>query len=345
MQQSPLLSRKEFVSACLARDQNRCVICHTSIGIHVHHIIERRLWDDGGYYVENGASLCGECHIKAEQTLISCDEIRAAAGILTVEIPEHFYPDTAYDKWGNIILTPDKRLKGELFFDESVQKILQPVLGLFLDYVKYPRTFHLPWSPGFTKDDKVLKDTKHFEGKEVIVTVKMDGENTSMYHDYIHARSLDSRNHPSRNWVKNLHGRIAADIPDGWRICGENLYAKHSIPYKLRDVGPSSYFMVFSVWTERNVCLSWEATEEWIALLGLQTVPVLYRGTWDESVIRGLARTEYDGNLCEGYVVRLTSSYSFDAFRKSIAKYVRKGHVATHNHWSERVIKNELRPT
>lgn len=70
--------------------------------------------------------------------------------------------------------------------------------------VKYPRTFHLPWSRSYTHDDKVLKHVQHFEGKEVVVTEKMDGENTTMYRDYLHARSIDSKDHPSRHWIKNV---------------------------------------------------------------------------------------------------------------------------------------------
>jgi hypothetical protein len=83
------------------------------------------------------------------------------------------------------------RLRGELFDDESVQKILSPVLHLFLDYVKYPRTYHLPWSPGMTKDDRQIKSIDVFEGKDIVVTLKMDGENTNWYKDYCHARSLE----------------------------------------------------------------------------------------------------------------------------------------------------------
>jgi hypothetical protein len=46
------------------------------------------------------------------------------------------------------------RLRGELFADGLVQKIRGEggVLGLFTHYVRYPRTYHLPWSPGLTDD-------------------------------------------------------------------------------------------------------------------------------------------------------------------------------------------------
>lgn len=96
---------------------------------------------------------------------------------------------------------------------------------------KYPRTLHLPWSESVQSDDKMVSSCQHFEGKEVVVTEKMDGENTSIYCDGIHARSLDSRHHPSRSWVKGLQARIGWQIPEGWRLCGENVYAVHSIRY------------------------------------------------------------------------------------------------------------------
>ena len=138
---------------------------------------------------------------------------------------------------------------------------------------KYPRTRHLPWSPGASRDDVIAKEVEAFSGQRVIVSEKMDGENTTLYRDHSHARSLDSRHHPSRNWVKGLHGSIAHEIPEGWRICGENLYARHSIDYEEL----STYFMLFSVWDADNRCLDWDSTCEWAELLGLETVPVLWQ--------------------------------------------------------------------
>lgn len=102
------------------------------------------------------------------------------------------------------------------------------------DFVKYPRTYHLPWSPGTTNDDKILKSLTGFDGEHVVCTVKMDGENTSLYRNGLHARSLDYQHHDSRAWIRGFHATFAADIPEGMRICGENLYAKHSIAYQHR---------------------------------------------------------------------------------------------------------------
>ena len=57
--------------------------------------------------------------------------------------------------------------------------------------LKYPRTLHLPWSESITSDDKVMKSIDSLLNKNVIVSLKMDGENTTLYTDYIHARSID----------------------------------------------------------------------------------------------------------------------------------------------------------
>ncbi len=191
-------------------------------------------------------------------------------------LPEHFYPDHHYDKWGNIILTDGKRLKGELFCDESVRKILKEggVLDLFRKYVKYPRTYHLPWSNPSEVNDRIWKDDTNFTGKRVIVTLKMDGENTTFYNDYIHTRSLEWIGHESRNWVKGLWSKVCFLLDENMRICGENLYAVHSVRYE----NLSSYFLVFSIWVD-NRCLSWDETVQYTKIIGLETVPKIRKGT------------------------------------------------------------------
>lgn len=335
--QYKLLSRDEFRESTFKRDSYKCLIC-SKPAVDAHHIIERKLWTDGGYYLNNGASLCSEHHIEAEETKISCEKLRELAKIKDFPLPEHLSHSEKYDKWGNQILPNGTRLKGELFTDVSVQKILTPVLSLFVDKVKYPRTFHLPWSPGVSSDDKVLESTDVFIGKQVVVTVKMDGENTTMYNDYIHARSLDSDNHPSRSMVKQIHAGVCMDIPIGWRVCGENLFAVHSIKYsKLED-----YFLVFSIWNDKNECLDWTSTVMWSELLGLKTVPVLYTGLYDEKLIKGLYKEFINDDPCEGYVVRLHDSFTYRQFRTSVAKYVRSCHVTTDQHWKTKEIERNI---
>jgi hypothetical protein len=324
-----LISRDEFREGVFARDKHRCVFCGAP-AVDAHHIIERRLWPDGGYYLDNGASVCEEHHLACERTEISVEDVRHACGITRTIVPPHLYPDQPYDKWGNPLLANGQRVKGELFFDASVQKILAQgkVLHLFTDWVKYPRTHHLPWSAGVNDDDRVIDSLEEFVGKRVIVTEKMDGENTSLYRDYTHARSVDGRSHPSRNWVKQFWSGFSADIPEGWRVCGENLYAKHSIPYAALP----TYFMGFSIWNDRNVCLSWDESLEWFSLLGITPVPVLYDDIFDERAIRSLWDMK-DWERSEGYVVRVADEIGYGEFRRKVGKFVRRGHIQTVKHW------------
>ena len=53
-----LLSRDDFRELTFQRDGHRCVLCGAPAQ-DAHHIIERRLFPDGGYYLGNGASVCG----------------------------------------------------------------------------------------------------------------------------------------------------------------------------------------------------------------------------------------------------------------------------------------------
>jgi len=202
------------------------------------------------------------------------------------------------------------------------------------NYFKYPKTFHFSWSkPDPHGNDRVHDDVDHFAGKEIVVTEKLDGENTSMYCDKIHARSIDSGYHPSRTWVKALHASICRDIPKGTRICGENMQAKHAIFY---DRLPS-YFFVFGIYDDKNFCLPWDETVLFAKLFGLETVPVLYRGIWDKDKVHAcFSGKSVFGAEQEGYVVRVASGFSYNDFTYNVSKYVRPGHVAGDTeHWSK----------
>lgn len=166
----------------------------------------------------------------------------------------------------------------------------------------------------------------------------MDGANTSFYSDYIHARSLDSNHHSSQAWVKQFHSTIAHLIPEGYRICGEDCYALHSISYD----NLLSYFYGFSIWNEKNICLSWDDTLEYFELLGIVPVKELYRGIYDENKIKSIL-TSLNTDVIEGGVLRLADSFSYEDFKISVAKYVRKDHVRSQDHWSfQKVIPNRL---
>lgn len=221
------------------------------------------------------------------------------------------------------------------------EEFFQDYLNIESDslHIKYPRTYHLPYSPGSTNDDKFLESDEQFIGKEVVVTLKMDGENCNMTHDKIWARSVDSRDHVSRNWVQNMWNVMKYDIPEDMRICGESLYAKHAIYYTELP----SFFMCFNIW-QNGESLSWDDTVEMCELFGIEHVPVLYRGIYDKKIIQEVATSKETifGGEREGVVVRLPGTIKFSDWKASSGKYVRAGHVQPNvGHWfSKPVVPN-----
>jgi RNA ligase len=195
--------------------------------------------------------------------------------------------------------------------------------------VKYPRTPHLPWSPGAINDDTYIDSRNLFNNPkyEIVVTEKMDGENTSIYHDHIHARSMDSQPHPSQNWVRNFASTFQHKLDDGIRICGENVYATHAIKYEKLE----TYFYGISVWYGDR-CFSWDGAVEVFNELGITPVPVIDRfyGSLDELEER---QKTYDLEGKEGYVARIAGTFYKDEFDVAVAKYVRKNHVTADKHW------------
>jgi len=202
---------------------------------------------------------------------------------------------------------------------------------------KHPRIKHLPWSPGRSRDDQIMEDVRSFVGQAVVVTEKMDGENTTMYRDGIHARSLTWNRHASRSWVSKLWSEIAWLIPEGLRICGENLYAQHSIRYE--DL--PSYFLVFSIW-EGDECLPWGATKTISRELGLVCVPEICTCPWVALLEHSLRKRDNVPGT-EGYVVRLARGFTMDEFPQAVGKWVREDHVQTEEHWmTQPVLPNGL---
>jgi hypothetical protein len=203
--------------------------------------------------------------------------------------------------------------------------------------LKYPKTFHLPTSPGVTSDDKVMKDISPLIRRRLVYSEKLDGQNTSMTNQTIHARSETSSHHPSQSWVKQLYSSIQKDIPDGIQIVGENVYAKHSIYYDRL----TTFFYVFAIIDlQRRVFLSVDDTIDYCNLLGLYYVPILHRGDY----IPGYAPPEKSvyGDTIEGYVIRVEEEFPVDAIQTSMAKFVRKGHVQTDEHWTKIWTPNKL---
>jgi hypothetical protein len=71
--------------------------------------------------------------MKCETTEYSVEFVRETAGITEIVLPPGFDPNTTYDKWGNLLLSDGRRIKGPLFEDTAVQKLLKRDLWMYED--------------------------------------------------------------------------------------------------------------------------------------------------------------------------------------------------------------------
>jgi hypothetical protein len=212
---------------------------------------------------------------------------------------------------------------------------------------KFPRTYHLPFSPGLQNDDRLHQNPERFVGPELVVTEKLDGGNTCIYKGEVYARSTGQPSkHPSFDYIKGNHVPRTFGTCDDLMLYGENLYAIHSIEYhSLPD-----YFFLFAV-TDGERWYSWDEVCLVAESCGFRTTPEIFRGTVDS--MRDLERRalleEWDygshtevrrrqsffyGEF-EGFVVREADEFPFDEYSERAAKYVRAGHIQTNEHWSK----------
>ncbi len=211
---------------------------------------------------------------------------------------------------------------------------------------KYGRTYHFPFSPGTTNDDRVnfnwWEDMSDM--KKVIHTEKLDGENSCINQYGVFSRSHTAPTaHPWANYLKERWAWMRNDIGD-IEIFGENLYAIHSIEYKDLD----EHFHVFAV-REKDMWLSWEEVEFYADFYGLSTVPVLAEEEPDsEAFVRASVLSlvsepstfdsvdVFTEEPCtmEGIVTRNMEAFPVKEMQYNVFKYVREDHVKTDEHWA-----------
>lgn len=220
---------------------------------------------------------------------------------------------------------------------------------------KYPRTPHVPFSPGATSDDKKADSTATLENKRTISTEKLDGSNSGLNRGGVFARShaAYTRN-PWDTILWELHSRISRDIDEDMFIFGENMYGIHSIEYRALE----SYFYVFGIRVGMT-WISWDDVCETCYLMDLQTVPVLADGIYSDikPLITNLVTqpSRLDGfdiftgvEQMEGCVIRNADSFEelvpgdYDRFNGNLMKWVRADHVTTGEHWTKNWRKATL---
>lgn len=199
---------------------------------------------------------------------------------------------------------------------------------------KYGRTYHLPFSKGVTNDDKVLKDWQALLEEEIVITEKLDGENTCIKKTGVFARSHAAPTH--NPWAKNMWPiwERVKDSLDDLELFGENLYGIHSIEYTKLPY----HFYVFAV-RKGEHWLSWEEVLWYADILELPTVPVFEIGRFTAKEIQQFMNKRMEqgsvlGGACEGFVLRNASGFSTLDFKYNVLKYVRQNHVQTDEHWT-----------
>ncbi|MFN7117432.1 MAG: RNA ligase family protein [Saprospiraceae bacterium] len=211
---------------------------------------------------------------------------------------------------------------------------------------KYGRTYHFPFSPGTTSDDRI--NYAYWEQlsnlQKVVHTEKLDGENTCLNQYGVFARSHAA---PTVHlWAAYLRERwqmINKDLGN-LEVFGENLYAIHSIQY----LDLEQHFYVFAI-REEDRWLSWEEVKFYAAALDFLTVPEIklveptlkadfevdiLQLVQQESAFQSIDVHTGKASAMEGIVTRNVEGFSVEAFAENVFKYVRKDHVKTDEHWT-----------
>jgi len=89
-------------------------------------------------------------------------------------------------------------------------------------------------------------------------------------------------------------------------------------------------------------------TEEYAKIIGLETVPVIYDGVYNEKLIKEAFEPHSKTN--EGYVIRLADEFKYGDFRRSAGKFVRpefrQAINNSHGHWiSKKIETNKILET
>ena len=214
--------------------------------------------------------------------------------------------------------------------------------------LKFPRTHHVPYSPGVGSDDKVHKKPLPDLDSGYVMLEKMDGENTTFTKEFIHARSVNGYPpHWSRSYMKSLWAEARWLCPPNEAILGENLTGVHSIKYE--DL--PSFFLVFGIRHMRKdvpYVMGWAMTMSRLDMQFnglLKTVPVIAHIPGNLVNDEKLIMSQFDsyrrrvGREVEGFVLRPANRFPFSEYTELVGKWVRPNHVQANEHWMESAPK------
>lgn len=164
-----LLTREQFFEAVMERDIRFCVYC-SEPAVDAHHLIDRKCFADGGYYEDNGVSLCSQCHLYAEQGLLSPQQLRRFAGITTVVLPDGFDSELEYDKWGKPVKIKETAID-QCFMPIQSLRIVPPlfeeVLAQFVVDYGLKDTF-IEYAKEWVKNPSEIYDSAYGDDKKCL---------------------------------------------------------------------------------------------------------------------------------------------------------------------------------
>jgi RNA ligase (TIGR02306 family) len=155
------------------------------------------------------------------------------------------------------------------------------------------------------------------EGQQVIITEKIEGENCAIVYAedrlWVRSRNWFKKDEPDSHWWDIPHRyNLPEKLKDFPRLVvfGE-LYGgvkgwKYDCPIINNRI--QRKFRVFDIWDIKNKkFLEWDEVERITQAIGLETVPVLYKGAWTtDRSLHSLAEGKSTIGTCvrEGFVVR-----------------------------------------
>jgi hypothetical protein len=212
---------------------------------------------------------------------------------------------------------------------------------------KYPRTFHLPFSPKVSNDDKKWDESEleeQFFGTEVLISEKMDGSNVCLTNKDLFARSHSSApTHPSFGPLKVFHQEIKNLISDDISFFGEYCFAVHSVKYTLLP----HFLNIFAV-RFGDDWLDWDDVQDLSREIGVPTVPVILSGcfsskkSFKETIESFASFSSVYGPTREGLVIRRKNNICQENGKMlGIGKYVNSNFVPGNEHWSKGMFQKQ----
>lgn len=216
------------------------------------------------------------------------------------------------------------------------------------DFFRFPRTPHLAWlGARDPRDDKVLSATEASAllSAEVVVEEKLDGANLGLS---VVGGGLRAQNRGQYlqspfsgqfarlgTWLASREQALVGALGAELIAFGEWCAAKHSLDYSALP----DWWLLFDIYDlQEDRFWSTRRRDDWACELGLSTVPALFRGQTDMSMLTGLLnnhRSFYRDGPMEGVVIRRESQ----RWLSQRAKLVRPEFTQQiETHWRSRAL-------